>query len=269
VLIIRDLTVALLLFAVLFNAALYSWRATLLGKRAAYFPDEGLGLVEATRAFVTECAALAAVLLLIPIGWVLPMRSGTNGRGPIILVHGWGLNRGALWLLRHRLRRAGWGPVYSFTYPSFRADVERAAVRLHGFIERLTNQQSLTLIGHSLGGLVLRHCAHHCPVPTVRRIITLGTPHSGTLLARVPGPTTGRLAPGSTFLDSLNTADPVPERCDAIALYSTFDAMILPPSNAQYPGAFNIQINDVGHNALLFSSKVYRLLAENLAAPLR
>ena len=54
-----------------------------------------------------------------------------------------------------------------------------------------------------------------------------------------------------------------------IAIQSHFDAMVLPPGNAEYPGAFNIRVNAVGHNALLFSPKVYELLVENLAAPLR
>jgi hypothetical protein len=47
-----------------------------------------------------------------------------------------------------------------------------------------------------------------------------------------------------------------------------FDAVVLPPSAATYPHAFNIQINGVGHHALLFSSRLYQLLAENLQAPI-
>jgi hypothetical protein len=77
-----------------------------------------------------------------------------------------------------------------------------------------------------------------------------------------------KLAPGSQFLNTLNAADRVPQQFDVIAIHSPFDAMILPPRNAEYANAFNIRLDGVGHNTLLFSSKVYRLIAENLSAPL-
>ena len=123
----------------------------------------------------------------------------------------------------------------------------------------------MTLIGHSLGGLVIRYYARHFPSPRVRRLLTLGTPHRGTILARRWLPA---LAPGSKLLVALNAADRPPQQFDVITIYSSFDALILPPANAVYDNAFNIQLNNVGHNALLTSKRVYGLIAENLAAPL-
>lgn len=258
---------------VLCNTVLYASRATVLRGAAACDVPERLGLLDATWAFVKECAALAAVLLLIPIGWCLPRhREGTGSRGPVILLHGWGLNCGSLWMLQRRLLYDGWSPVCCVNYHTFRADVEWAAHRLRSMIEPIaasgSDRHPLTLIGHGLGGLVLRYYVRRYPSPTIRRIVTLGTPHSGTLVARLLGRAAEGLVPGSPLLSKLNAADRVPQQFDVIAIHSTFDALILPPQNAQYPGAFNIQVSDVGHHALLFSSKVYRLLAENLAVPL-
>jgi triacylglycerol esterase/lipase EstA (alpha/beta hydrolase family) len=127
----------------------------------------------------------------------------------------------------------------------------------------------LMLVCHSLGGLVARYYVRRYPAPHVRRIITLGTPHGGTVLAARRRNGAHKLAPRSAFLATLSAADRVPQQFDVIAIQSTFDAMILPPRHAEYPGAFNVVVNDVGHNALLFSVKVYRLIAENLNAPLR
>jgi triacylglycerol esterase/lipase EstA (alpha/beta hydrolase family) len=258
---------------VLFNAILYAVRAQVLHGLDAGDAVDPLGVVGAARAFATECAATAAVLLAIPLGWLLPpCRSGGGTRGPVLLIHGWSLNRGCFWLLRRRLSRDGWSPVCCLDYRSLRFDVEGGAARLRDAVDQLTRargaHQPATLIGHSLGGLVARYYARRYPAPTVRRIVTLGTPHRGTTLARLHGGAGHKLAAGSQFLNTLNAADRVPQQFDVIAIHSSFDAMLLPPHHAEYPVAFNIRVNDVGHNALLFSSKVYALVRENLGAPL-
>ena len=257
-----------------YNAALYRVRGRVLRRLDGCDAVEPLGLIDAAWAFAKEGAATAAVLLAVPLGWVLPRcRSGSGTRGPVLLVHGWSLNRGCFWLLRHRLLRDGWGPVCCFEYRSLSLDVEGAAARLRIAVEEMRTArdapQPLMLVCHSLGGLVARYYARRYPAPHVRRIITLGTPHGGTALAGLRRNGSHKLAPRSSFLATLSAADRVPQQFDVIAIQSTFDAMILPPRNAEYPGAFNVVVNDVGHNALLFSSKVYRLIAENLNAPMR
>ena len=45
-------------------------------------------------------------------------------------------------------------------------------------------QQPLHLVGHSLGGLVLRHFAVAYPHLVRGRIVTLGTPHQGSIVAQ-------------------------------------------------------------------------------------
>ncbi len=253
------------------NGGFYAWRARRLRTLPACDAVEGLGVFHATLAFARECVALAAVVFLVPLAWRMRRRcAGPITRGPIILVHGWGLTAGSLWCLRYRLRREGWGPVYclgSRAGCAARLDVEGVAEALRQMIQQaVPGNQPLTLIGHGVGGLVVRYCVRRYSTPNVRRIVTLGTPHFGTELARF-----GRLravAPGAPLLNKLNAVDHLPQQFDVIAIHSTFDAMVLPPSHASYPGAFNIQVNDVGHLALLFSAKVYQLIAENLAAPM-
>jgi triacylglycerol lipase len=252
------------------NGALYAWRAQLA--RTAGAADHRLGVVNALWAFAKECAACAAVIVLVPVGWCMPRCRGSTGqRGPVILVHGWAANRGSLWLLRRRLLRDGWGPACCLDYLSQPVDIESAARRLRDLVDGLAthDRRPITCIGHNLGGVVLRYFARRYPAPRVRRILTLGTPHCGTAVARLLGRRAGALLPGSPLLNTLNAADHVPQQFDVIAIASSFDALILPPVNARYPGAFTIEVDDVGHHALLFSAKVYRLIAENLAVPLR
>jgi triacylglycerol lipase len=267
----RNLLLAFFAWVVLFNGALYLWRRHML--HAAPSPDhvpEPLGFASAAWAFLVECTALAAWLALIPAAWCLPRgRGGPGTRGAVVLVHGWALNTGSLWLLRRRLLRDGWGPVHCFSYRTLRGDLDTAAHRLHRWLRHVAPERPVTLVGHSLGGLLLRFAARRYPMPGVRRIVTLGTPHFGTAVAAGPGSPLPQLAPGSAWLTQLNAGDRVPQQFDVISIHSTFDAMVLPLVTAYYPQAFNVQVNDVGHNALLLSRKVYQLLAENLAAPLR
>jgi len=279
--------VALFLVVVLVqHLVTYAWRARVLRDLPECDAVDRLGWIDAVTCFVEEYIATVLSLLAIPVGWgsaqppaVAPDREAPKGvaqdpggsagrsRGAVVLVHGWGLNGGSFWLLRRRLLRDGWGPVYCFNYRSRQANVEDAASELKGYVDRVVavSKRPLTLIGHSLGGLVIRYYARRYAVRGVRRLLTLGTPHHGTVVARGWLPA---LAPESTLLATLNAADRTPQQFDVITLYSTFDAVVLPPAHASYDGAFNIQLNNVGHNALLTSKRVYGLIAENLEAPL-
>ena len=251
-------------FVLLLNGGLYAWRAFILRRVKSCEQDETFGMLHTGAAFLEDCAALAASIGLIPAGWFMTACAEHSGtRGGVVLLHDWGLNRGALWWLRRRLLRAGWTPICCTAYNAFSGDIAAAADRLRDSIETIA---PAVVIGHGVGGLVARYFARHHPSTSVRRIVTLGTPHRGTLLSPPGG--LRQLAPDSPLLRDMTTGDHVPQEFDVIAIQSRFDATILPPMNAEYPRAFNIRVSGVGHYALLFSPKVYRLLIENLEAPL-
>src|SRR5207249_3829581 len=71
---------------------------------------------------------------------------------------------------------------------------------------------------------------------------------------------------GWRHLARLAADDPVPQLADCISIYSADDAVVVPPSRAYYPGAFNVEVRGLGHMSLLFSRRVYTLVRENLAA---
>ncbi len=64
------------------------------------------------------------------------------------------------------------------------------AAKLAEFARRSPNLQSMTLFGHSMGGLVIREALSHAErrgaswTPTVRDVFYLGSPHRGAPLAR-------------------------------------------------------------------------------------
>jgi hypothetical protein len=98
----------------------------------------------------------------------------------------------------------------------------------------------------------------------VRRLLTLGTAHGGTLLAPRWPRSLAQLRPGSDLLRHLAAADRVPQQFEATALQSDLDATVLPPGNGYYEAALNITVRDRGHFTLLFSSRTLELLLENL-----
>jgi hypothetical protein len=51
----------------------------------------------------------------------------------------------------------------------------------------------------------------------------------------------------------------------ATSIFSTFDARVLPPSNAYYSGAMNIEVEGIGHDVLLVSPKIHTLVVEALS----
>jgi pimeloyl-ACP methyl ester carboxylesterase len=99
----------------------------------------------------------------------------------LVLVHGLWMNGYEMSLLRHRLRKAGFR-VYQFSYRSVARDLGQNAARLQAFLQRVEGD-TVHFVAHSLGGLVVRRLFHDFPDQRPGRIVTLGTPHSGSYVA--------------------------------------------------------------------------------------
>jgi len=221
-----------------------------------------------------EVLASAIALLAAPLDWIRPVvadRSSPSAAsaGTVILIHDFGMTAASFWSLDRRLRRGGWHTV-AMRHGALRTDARVLGVELRSLVESVaaSSPKQIVLLGHGFGGMIARLYGRDYGPTRVHRIITLGTPHRGSVLSPLHGPMRDVLDPGGRLVTYVAASDPVPQQFDVIALLSTFDALVLPPANAEYPGAFNIQINDVGHNALLFSAKVFALIEENLAVAL-
>ena len=86
-------------------------------------------------------------------------------------------------LLARRLRRAGHTPRI-FRYPTTRATAVEHGAALAGYVAALPPSADPTvhLVGHSLGGLVIRHALER-GLDRPGRVVTLGTPHRGSAVA--------------------------------------------------------------------------------------
>lgn len=100
----------------------------------------------------------------------------------VILVHGLWMNGLDMTLLRRRIAAADYA-THQFRYPTVRQSPAENARDLAAFASRLP-QPVVHFVGHSLGGLVLRHLFHAHPDQRPGRVVTLGTPHQQSSAAR-------------------------------------------------------------------------------------
>jgi len=106
---------------------------------------------------------------------------GNKSSDAIVLVHGLWMKGPEMFVLRRRLRQAGYS-VYQFSYRSLARDLNGNAQHLQRFLAQV-NEEHVHFVAHSLGGLVVRCLFHDFPEQRPGRIVTLGTPHCGSYIA--------------------------------------------------------------------------------------
>ena len=193
-------------------------------------------------------------------------------RIPVLLVHGLVDNRSVFTVMQRNLRRRGFAQVCSWNYSPFLGDTAAGAADLGEHIERIcaqTGHDRMHVIGHSLGGLIARyHVQRQGGDRRVASLVTLGTPHQGSLWAHLlPTPLVRQLRPGSPLLREL--AEPAPGcRTPITAIYSNLDEMVVPTSSGrcEHPDleTRNVLVRGIGHMSLPMN----RAVADEVAATL-
>ncbi|GGP58790.1 alpha/beta fold hydrolase [Saccharothrix coeruleofusca] len=197
---------------------------------------------------------------------------------PIVLVHGIGDNRSAFAVLSGALRRRGFGVVHAVNYSVLTAltgDVRRAAALLGEHVERVCEQTGadrVHVVGHSLGGLIARYYVQRLRGDArVKTLVTLGSPHGGTLAAYLfPTSLTRQLRPGSELLRELAECTR-PCRTRFVVVWSEMDQVIIPQRNArlEHP-ALHVeehQIRDSGHLSLPVDSRTVHAVVTAITRP--
>lgn len=101
----------------------------------------------------------------------------------VLLVHGLGRTPISLQGLARSLRRAGHA-TQLFGYYAFAEHYDRIRLRLASELRSMSRTpEPVGLVGHSLGGLLLRHALPDAPGLSVHRLIMLGTPNQPPRLA--------------------------------------------------------------------------------------
>ncbi len=198
-----------------------------------------------------------------------PEAAGT----PILLVHGIMDNRSVFTVFRRHLRRRGFGVVHAMNYGLFTGDLRAAAHALGKHVERLQEQTGadrVHVVGHSLGGVIARYYVQRMGgSANVDTLVTLGSPHTGTLAAYLlPTPLARQLRPGSELLAELERPAP---GCDTrfLVVWSRMDQMVVPQRNARltHPDLHveQLELRDVGHLSLPIDARSMHWVVTQLA----
>jgi len=234
-------------------------------------PEHRLGPAACARLFLGEVGAVALswplmvahrLLIVDPTPAPAPL--------PLLLIHGVAVNDGVWFALRRDLARRGLGPVYTINYGPPLAGIEHFAGQLASRIDAVcaaTGAQRVVLIAHSMGGLVSRAYLRRFGAARTEQLITIGTPHHGSMLAwTFAGRCLAQMRPGSRWLADINRAESEPPPVPITSIRSRHDSMVAPQASAELACARNIALAGIGHNALLNSRNVMDEVARALAS---
>ena len=179
-------------------------------------------------------------------------------RRPLILVHGYGCSRGVWWFLRRQFETAGHVVATVSLAPPY-TSIGKLVPQLAQRIEEVcaaTGAEQVVLVAHSMGGLVCRSYLARHGSGRVERLITIASPHSGSELARIGiGQNAREMEPGSRWLQDL-ASSAIAVR--AIAIRTPHDNYVMPHDNQRLHGALDVELDGIGHLALLFSRRTAR-----------
>jgi pimeloyl-ACP methyl ester carboxylesterase len=197
----------------------------------------------------------------------------------VVLLHGFASSPRVLLPLERHLRRELGREVWRVPISAGREDLRESARRVHGQLEAFAATHDVgffDVVGHSMGGLVATWLLKRLDEGRrLRAVVTLGTPHRGTPVARLGAavlggvcPALAQMAPGSPLLDELKWLA-VPDGCDLVSIAAAHDALV-PDDCARLtplPGHRNVRVGGVHHTSLLFSRSVFSIVSELLGAP--
>ncbi|MDO8457267.1 MAG: alpha/beta fold hydrolase [Burkholderiaceae bacterium] len=227
-------------------------------------PQPRASLAELLRAWLREAIAAFRIFL-----WRQPFRHQAvpdflpvhQQRG-VVFIHGFVCNRGFWnpWMARLKAQNRAFVAVN--LEPIF-GSIDDYAPRIEAAVTQLTRATGLppTLICHSMGGLAARAWLRAAPEGDARvdRIITIGTPHHGTLLSqRQLHQNTRQMERFSDWTQQLDADEPATRRARFICWYGNCDNIVVPTSTAMLAGADNRLVTAHGHVSLAFDERVMR-----------
>lgn len=248
-------------------AILLAWVAVIreINASAIYFPVAIKKAVHWIHAQTLELIAFA-LLIFLRLATVLrknqPAAPLANSR-PILLVHGY-LNSGFVWdFHKNHLVREGFGPIYTIDLGNPFLSIRTYAKKVQEMAKKIaeeTGQNDLTLIGHSMGGLVsYYYAAKLARAYSVPQVITIGSPLHGTQIAKIGlGMCAKEMQIGSNLIQEIHEAV---ESCPDVRFYNIAtktDELVVPYTSSIFKSdpLSQFVVDDVGHASLLFSQRV-------------
>ena len=237
-------------------------------------PDLRFGTAAALRAWGGEIVASLRTFFYAQIRHgARPLPSGDDpARVPVLLVHGYFCNHGiwypfARWLAArgHAVDAVDLEPVFG--------PLDGSVAIIAAGIERLrarTGAAQVAVVAHSMGGLAVRAFVAARGHDAVAAVVTLGTPHRGTWLARFGhGANVAQMRPDCDWLRALAAREAATARALFTVVISHHDNIVVPAAIQTLDGARTVEITGRGHVELAYDRAVWSHVAAAIDAARR
>jgi pimeloyl-ACP methyl ester carboxylesterase len=211
-----------------------------------------------------EALALArqATLLHRDLVSVAP-KDARDGDDVVVLLHGLFATAGVLRPMRRAIELEAPALTASLSYAP-NAGVASIAQRLARLVSRLPEGVRVHLVGHSMGGVVVRWYVQELGAdPRVVQTVSLASPFNGTERARMWPTAAGRdITPESRVLQRLREQGM--RELPHLSVVADSDTLIT--RDAALNRGERIVVRDCGHNALLYHPEVPKLIVDRVRA---
>ena len=233
-------------------------------------PVARLGPIALARVWIGETWR-SVIAFCIDQPWRANFAEPTIRRNPsrpaVLLIHGYLCNRAVCrpWLASGL---AGRWNVATITLNDAFAPIERYSDSIAAAVEQLraaSGSSRITLVCHSMGGLAARaYLRSHGPA-SIARVITINTPHHGTLFARFGrGENTHQMRRAASYVRKLGAEA---EAVEFICFASQHDNLIVPRNSQILAGAEAIWFERLGHLAMTGSDAFLARLIKVVERP--
>ena len=188
-------------------------------------------------------------------------------RLPIVFVHGFLDKSSVFRRMASHLKHKGWEVYDSLDLipNNGTISIEAMAGQLDVYINKnLGTDAPFYLVGFSMGGLVSRYYIQRMGgIEKVKHLVTISSPHFGTLLARVFNrEACKQMRSNSIFLKELNRDLTMLKKIKCTSIWARFDTTILPNNSSHLPFGNETVFNFGIHPLMPYSGKVI-LAVEN------
>lgn len=203
---------------------------------------------------------LVVVLAVLPVlGAAKPVHAprGSAPHDPVLLVHGFNGSAANWTAMVAALEQAGWraDQIDAMSYDSSESN-RQIAREIAGEVAALkarTGAARVDVVSHSMGAISTRWFIERLGgAASVDQWASLAGVNRGTMLAYgcyLLAPCR-EMVPSSSVLDALAAHFPPPGATRYATWWSPCDEAVVPPANAELPGAHNTETACLGHSAL-------------------
>lgn len=142
--------------------------------------------------------------------------------------------------------------------------IDGYADQIHAAVGRLraaSGAAQAILVCHSMGGIAARAYLRQHGDAAVSRVITLASPHHGTIFGLLGhGANARQMARGSAYLRTLAGVETLARRRRFVCIATADDNLVVPRSSPLLPDAEHHVIDGVGHLALLEDHRAWALI---------